>query len=173
MRAADKAELRSCVLILPHDGIVVLNPVKLGVVNDIDLCALGDKALALLDRFGSETVDVIETDSTVGGGSRTEILEVRLCIAVKLRAYPLVKTLDIGDILHDLHADSRAENLSLGLLRCLNFDYPCGLSALVGDKSEIGDAADDGAEKLDYAGVSVAARAENGVCVDNGGGFCP
>ena len=65
MRTSDEAELRSCVLVFPHDGIVVLDSVELGVVNDIDLCALGDKALALLNRFGSQLVDVIETDSAV------------------------------------------------------------------------------------------------------------
>ena len=173
MRTSDEAELRSCVLVFPHDGIVVLDSVELGVVNDIDLCALGDKALALLNRFGSQLVDVIETDSAVGSGSRAEILEVCLCIAVKLGADPLIKTLDIGDIFHDLHADSGAENLSLGLLGGFDFDYPCSLSALVGDKSEIGDTADDGTEELDYTGVSVAACAENRVCIDNSRGLSP
>ena len=59
---------------------------------------------------------MIETDSAVGSGSRAEILEVCFCIAVKLGADPLIKTFDIGDIFHDLHADSGAENRASGFL---------------------------------------------------------
>ena len=104
---------------------------------------------------------MIEADCAVGGGSGAEILEVSGGVAVKLGADPLVKALDIGHVFHDLHADSGAENLSLGLLGGLYLDYPCSLSALVSQQTEVGDEADDGAEKLDYAGVSVAARAED------------
>ena len=65
MRAADKAQLRCRVGIFPDDGVACLDALKLSVVNDIDLRALGDYALALLDGLRREVFYVIQADSAV------------------------------------------------------------------------------------------------------------
>ena len=65
MRAADKAQLRLRVGIFPDDGVICLDSLELGVVYNVDLRALGDDALALLDGLGREIFDVIQADSAV------------------------------------------------------------------------------------------------------------
>ena len=65
MRTADKAKLRIGIGIFPDDGVVCLDALKLCIVDDIDLCALGDKALTLLDSLGSEVFDMVQADCAV------------------------------------------------------------------------------------------------------------
>ena len=173
MRAADKTQLRLRVLVLPDDRIVILHALKLGVVNDVHLRALLDERYALLLRFRSQVLDMEQADRAVGGRRRAEVLQICTCLVVKLRAEPLVETSDIRHFLHDLHADRGAEQLRLGLMLTPDVDYPCGLAPLVGQQTEFRHEASDGAHQLDHAGVAVAARAEDRVCVHDGGAFRP
>ena len=108
MRAADEAKLRCGIGILPNDRVLGLHTLKLRIVDDVDLCALGDDALALLDRLRREVFDVVQPHGAVGRRRCAEVLEIGAGIVVKLGAYPLVKPLDVGDLLHDLHADGGA-----------------------------------------------------------------
>ena len=85
---------------------------------------------------------MIKTNCAVGRGCRAEIFKISFGVAVKLRSYPFVKPLDERNILHNLHTDCGAENLSLGLFGCFNFNNPGCLSSLVGNKSEIRNSAD-------------------------------
>ena len=143
MRTADEAKLGSGILILPHNGIVLVNSFKLCVVDNVCLCAVGDEAFAKLNCFGSEVVNVIKSDCTVGSGSRTEILEISLSVVGKLCADPLVKSLDVGNVLHNLHTYCRAENLSFGDLGSLYLDNPLCLSALVRKEIKFGNLAEN------------------------------
>ena len=60
MRTTHKAKLRSRIRILPDNRIVIFDPFKLGVVNNVNLGVLGDQAFARLYGFGGQTVDVIQ-----------------------------------------------------------------------------------------------------------------
>ena len=65
MRTAYEAKLRFGVLVLPDNGIIIFNSVKLRVIDNICLCAVRDKLFTELDRFGSNSVDMIKSDSAV------------------------------------------------------------------------------------------------------------
>ena len=93
MRAADEAKLWCGIGILPNDRVLGLHTLKLRIVDDVDLCTLGDDALALLDRLRREVFDVVQTYGAVGRRRCAEVLEVGAGIVVKLGAYPLVKPL--------------------------------------------------------------------------------
>ncbi len=65
MGATHKAELGRSVDILPHNGVIILYSLELGIVNHINLSVFGDKVFAGFNRFGSEPVNMIETDRAV------------------------------------------------------------------------------------------------------------
>lgn len=65
VRAAHKAQLRRGVGVFPNDGVARLDALELRVVDDVDLRALGYQAIALLDRFGREIFDVVQSDRAV------------------------------------------------------------------------------------------------------------
>ena len=173
MRAAHEAELRLRVPVLPDDGIAVLDALKLRVVDHIDPRALGDQRFALRLRLGREVRNVIKAHCAVGCGGRAEVLEIGAGRVVQLRAEPFVEADHIRHILHDLHADGRAKQLCLGLFACFDLHDPGRFAALVGQQSEIRHIAHDGAHDVHDAGVAVAACAEHGVRVHDGGGFRP
>ena len=116
---------------------------------------------------------MVQADGAVGRGRCAEVLEVGAHTVGKLGAEPLIKPFYVRHFFHDLHADGGAEQLRLGLLLALDFDDPCRLASLIGQQAELGDKARDGAHELDNSGVAVAARAEDGVCVHDCGGFRP
>ena len=173
MRAAHKAQGRGGVWVFPHNGVARLDALELLVVDDVDLRAFLDERLALFLRLGGQTLDVVQAHRAVGGGRRAEVLEVGAGLLVELGAEPAVKPLDVGDLLHDLHADGGAEKLRLGFFFAFDFDDPGGLAALVGQQAELGHKARHRAHELDDAGVAVAPCAEHGVCVHDGGGLGP
>ena len=74
MGTADEAKLRSGIRIFPHNGIIVFDPFQFCIVNDIDLCALGDERSALLLCLGGQILNVVETDCAVGGGGCAKVL---------------------------------------------------------------------------------------------------
>ena len=43
MRTTDEAELGRCVLVFPHYGVIRLDSLELGIIDDILACALGDE----------------------------------------------------------------------------------------------------------------------------------
>ena len=116
---------------------------------------------------------MIQADGAVRCGRRAEVLEVGAHAVGKLGAEPLIKPFYVRHFFHDLHADGGAEQLRLRLLLALDLDDPSRLASLVGQQAELGDKARDGAHELDNSGVAVAARAEDGVCVHDCGGFRP
>ena len=116
---------------------------------------------------------MVKTNRTIRSGSRTEVLKVCASRLVKLCAKPLVKTYNVRNVFHNLHTDSRAEKLSLGLLCGFNSDNPSSLSALVCKKTEVGNVTNDRAHDIKDTGVTVTSCAENGVCINNRGRLCP
>ena len=86
MRTADKAKLGGCIGIFPDNRIVILNSFKLGVIDDIFLRTVGNKALSKLYRFGRKTCDMIKTYCTVGSRCSAKILKIRAGRIVKFVA---------------------------------------------------------------------------------------
>ena len=76
MRTSHKAKLGRGIGILPNYRIVLLNSLELGIINDIFLRTLCDKAFAKLNCFGREVRDMIKTDRTVRRRCRAEVLEI-------------------------------------------------------------------------------------------------
>ena len=173
MGAAHKAQLGLCVGMLPDDGVGIFHPLQLRIVNHIDLRTLRNQTRTLFLGFGGQVFNVVQTDCAVGGGSRTEILQVGAVFLVQLRTQPLVHSGDIGHILHDLHTDGRAQKLRLGFLFTLDFHNPCGFPALVRQKAKIGHKARNGTHDIHDAGVAVAAGTQHGVGIDHRGGLRP
>ena len=95
MRTTHEAKLRLCIGIFPDYGIVIVYALQFRIVDHVYVRIFRDEAFALFLSFGGQTVDVIETDRTVGGGCRTEVLEIGASSVVKLIAEPFVKTLDV------------------------------------------------------------------------------
>lgn len=62
---------------------------------------------------------------------------------------------------------------AFGSLLAFELDDPGGLAALVGEQAKLRHEARDVAHQLQHAGVAVAPGAQDGVCVDHGGGFRP
>ena len=173
MGTAHKAQLRLGVGILPHNGIAVLYPLELRVVDDVDLGILRDQALALLIGLGGQSGDVVQSHCAVGGGGRTEVLQIRFRAVVQLSTQPCVHALDVGHLLHDLHADGAAQQLRLGTGGAAHLHHPCGLAARVGQQAELRHEARDAAHQLQNTGVAVAPCAQHGIGVYHGGGFRP
>ena len=167
MGAAHEAELGFCVGVFPHQGVVLLHPAQLGVVDDVLLRAGDDEVFALLFCLGGEAVDVIKAHRAVGGGGRAEVLQIGAGGIVQLAAQPAVQPHHIGHVLHHLHADGGAQQLGLGLFGGFHLHHPGGLAALVGEQAEIRHEAGDGAHQVHNAGVAVAPGAQHGVGVDH------
>ena len=55
MGTANEAELGLGIGVFPDDGVVVLDPLQLGIVNDIDLCTFGDETGTQFLCFGFYT----------------------------------------------------------------------------------------------------------------------
>ena len=51
MGTADEAELGRGIGILPHNGVVVLDPLQLGIVNDVDLGTFGNQKVLIPTVF--------------------------------------------------------------------------------------------------------------------------
>ena len=173
MRTAHEAKLRLCIRILPNNGIIVLHALEFRVVDHIDLRVFGNQRLALLLCLGGEVCDVVQTHRAVGRSRRAEVLEIGAGCIIQFCAKPLVKAYDIRYVFHDLHADGRTKQLRFGLFGRLDFDDPRCPASFVGQQTEIRHKADDGAHDVHNAGIAVAARAEHGVGVHDGGGFRP
>ena len=170
---SNKGKLGACVRLLPHDGVARAHPLELGVVDAVDPGVRRDEVAALLARLGREALHVVEAHGTVGRARGAHVLEVVLDLGGELVAQPVVEAPDVGDVLHDLHADGAAEHLSLGLALAADLDDPRGLATLVREQTKLGHKARDGAEQLDDAGVAVAARAQHRVGKDHGTALRP
>ena len=173
MGAAHEAQLRLGVGILPHDGIAVLHPLELRVVDDVNPGVLRDQALALFLGLRGQSGDVVQAHRAVGGGGRAEVLQIRFHAVVQLGAQPGVHALDVGHLLHDLHADGAAQQLRLGTGGAAHLHHPSGLAARVGQQAELRHKARNAAHQLQNPGVAVAPGAQHGVGVHYGGGFRP
>ena len=173
MRAADEAELRLCLRILPDDRIAFLYALQFRIINDVNLCIFLDQGFALLLCLRRQVINVVKTDCTVGGSRCPEVLEIRTCIGIQLRAKPLIQPADIRYLLHDLHAYRTAEKLGVWQACGFHDDLPVRLSSFIRQEAELRHTADNGTEELQDAGVAVAAGTEHGVCIDYGRGLCP
>ena len=173
VRAAHEAELRRGVQVLPDAGVAVLHTTDLGIVDDVYRRAFADQLFAEIDGLGRQMLDMVQAHRAVGGRGRAEVLKIGADRVVELRAQEAVQALDIGDLFQHLHADGRAEKLGVGEGIRFQLHHPVGLSAVVRQKAELRDAARDGAEHLDHAGVPVAACAEHGVGIYHGGALGP
>ena len=173
MRTADKAELRLGIDVLPNAGIACFNPCKLRIVDHIGLCTLCDERFTLLDRFRGQAFDVVQADGAVARGRSAEILQVGDGVAGQFVSDELREPFDIGDVLHDLHADGAAKDLRFRFFGRLDLDDPGRLAALVCQKAKVRHITDDAAEQLQNAGVAVAARTQNTVGIDHGTAFRP
>ena len=91
MRTTHKAELGLGIGILPDYGIVSLNALELGIVDNVFLSTLDYKLAAELNGLGGEVFDVVKSDSSVRCGRRAEILEIGASGIVKLCAKPLIE----------------------------------------------------------------------------------
>ena len=116
---------------------------------------------------------MVQAHRAVGGGGRAEVLQIRFRAVVQLGAQPGVHALDVGHLLHDLHADGAAQQLRLGTGGAAHLHHPGGLAARVGQQAELRHKASDAAHQLQNAGVAVAPRAQHGIGVHHGGGFRP
>ena len=75
----------------------------------------GRNNASLLHRFGGDPFHMIQSHRAVGGGGGAEILQIGFGALVKA-AQPFIKPHDIGNVLHDLHADGGTEKLRLILI---------------------------------------------------------
>ena len=110
---------------------------------------------------------MVKTYRAVGCGCRAEILEIGTGIIIQLVAYPPIKSHDVRYVLHDLHTDSRAKKLRLGLLRGLHLYNPGCFSSLIGEKSKVRNVSHDRTHNVDDSRVSVASCAKHRVCVND------
>ena len=110
---------------------------------------------------------MVKTYRAVGCGCRAEILEIGTGIIIQLVAYPPIKSHDVRYVLHDLHTDSRAKKLRLGLLRGLHLYNPGCFSSLIGEKSKVRNVSHDRTHNVDDSRVSVTSCAKHRVCVND------
>ena len=116
---------------------------------------------------------MIQTDSTVGCGSSTEVLQIAFNIGGDFGTDPLVKSDNVRNIFHTFHADSRTENLRQRLLGGLDSDLPVRLTVFIKKEAEFGNETEDSAEQIKHTGVTVALCTDNRVCENNSAGFSP
>ena len=173
MGAANEAELGLSIGVLPNDGVLTLDTLQFGIVDDVDLCAFRHQRCAQFLGFGGQILDMVQTHGTVGGGCCTEVLQVGTVFVVQLSSQPLFHAGDIRNVLHDLHADGRAQKLGFGLALAIHLDDPCSLTALIGKQAEVRHETSDRAHDVHDAGIAVAPGAQDGVGVNHRGGLCP
>ena len=88
---------------------------------------------------------------------------------IELIAEPLIETLHIRNVFHDLHSYGRAQKLRLRLLLCFDLDDPVSLAAFVGQQTKLRHVSDDRSHQVDDARIPVAPCAEHGIRVNDGG----